>query len=159
MYNRILVPLDGSELGEAVIPFVNEIISGAKESRKIEITLLQIVPADRDEIGEGVGAFIHVPYTAGELEQIKKFTTAYLKKISVELKKGPNVTVTTLVRVGNDTAGEILKASDELKTDLITISTHGRSGISRWAFGSVADKILRFGKTPVFMVRAATENK
>ncbi|MDD5127337.1 MAG: universal stress protein [Dehalococcoidales bacterium] len=157
MYNKILVPLDGSKLGEAVVPFVNEIISGAKESRKIEIKLLQVVPSERDEIIQGVGSYVHIPYTREEMEQIKRSAVAYLDKVGGELKKSPNVTVTSLVKFGNDPAGEILKASDELNIDLVTISTHGRSGISRWAFGSVADKILRGGKTPVFMVRAAQQ--
>lgn len=160
MYNRILVPLDGSKLGETVIPYVDEIILGAKESRKMEITLLQVVPSTREYIPDGIGAtggVIRVPYVEKEIEQIKKQVAAYLSKVGEGLTKRPAVTIKTLVRIGDDPADQILKASDELKIDLITISTHGRSGISRWAYGSVADKILRGGNTPVFMVRAAQQ--
>ena len=58
-----------------------------------------------------------------------------------------------MVVVGS-AADEIIKASEELNVDLIAMSTHGRSGISRWAFGSVTDRVLRGGSKPVLMVRA-----
>jgi len=157
MFNKILVPLDGSKLGEAAIPFVNEIVSGAREDRRIEITLLQVIPGKKDFIPVNTwqaGGVVRVPYTEAELEQIKKPVIEYLDKVSEALKKNPMVTVKSLVKVGDDPASQILKASNELQIDLIAISTHGRSGITRWAFGSVADKILRGGNTPVFMVRA-----
>jgi nucleotide-binding universal stress UspA family protein len=156
MYNKILVPLDGSKLGEAAIPLVNEIISGAKESRNIEITLLQIIPSKKDFIAPTMTwpGVVHLPYNEAELEQIKKPVMDYLGKVGATLKKDPMITIKTLVRVGDDPADQILKTSDELKIDLIAISTHGRSGITRWAYGSVADRILRGGNTPVFMVRA-----
>ncbi|MDD5038972.1 MAG: universal stress protein [Dehalococcoidales bacterium] len=159
----MLVPLDGSMLAESVIPFVNEIILGAKESRKIEITLLQVIPSKTDYVPEAIsdiyGGIVHVPYTEAELEQIKKSAIAYLNKIAATFKKDPHVTIKTLTKVGDDPADEILKASDEQKIDLIAISTHGRSGITRWAFGSVADRILRGGTTPVFMIRAPNQPK
>ncbi len=153
MFNRILVPLDGSNLAEAAVPIVQEIISGAKESRKIEVFLLQVVPSKVEIVPELAPTTVRVPYSEAELEQINKSVTDYLYTISAALKV-PNVTPRALVKVSDDPANEILKASDELKIDLIVISTHGRSGISRWAYGSVADKILRGGNTPVFMVRA-----
>ncbi len=71
---------------------------------------------------------------------------------SDQVQKGYEAEPGVYVRL---TAEEILKVSDELKIDLIAISTHGRSGLTRWAYGSVADRILRGGNTPVFMVRAA----
>ncbi len=159
MFNKILVPLDGSTLAEAAISSVNEIISGAKESRQIEVTLLQVIPSKYDYIPTAsawsVPVGVKATYTAAELDQIKKPVIDYLSKVGATLNKDPNVTVNTLVKVGDDPADQILKASDEHKIDLIVISTHGRSGISRWAFGSVADKILHGGKTPIFMVRAS----
>lgn len=156
MFNNILVPLDGSKLGEAAIPFIDQIILGASESRKIEIILLQVVQEEKDVvIGVMDAGVAHVPYTAAEKEEIKKSTTVYLDKIGASFNKYSMVTIKTVVRFGSDIAGEILKVSDELNVDLVAISTHGRSGISRWAYGSVADKILRGGNTPVFMVRAS----
>ena len=51
----------------------------------------------------------------------------------------------------------IIEAADEVKVDLIAMSTHGRSVISRWAVGSVTDRVLRSGDRPIFMVRAPRE--
>ena len=117
MYDKILVPLDGSKLGEAAIPLVNEIVAGAKESRRIEIILLQVVPDARQVFaGEGVAP---VPFTAAEQEQIKKSTMVYLDNIGALLKKRPMVTVKALVKYGGDPADQILRASDELNADLI----------------------------------------
>jgi nucleotide-binding universal stress UspA family protein len=160
MFDKILVPLDGSKLAEGVIPFVEEIILGARESRKIEITILQVIPSKNYYVPVTsawlpAATTVKVPYSAAELEQVTKLILPYLEKIGTVLQKDPNVTVKTLVKVGDDAADQILKASDELKIDLIAISTHGRSGISRWAYGSVADRILRGGTIPVLMVRTA----
>jgi nucleotide-binding universal stress UspA family protein len=161
MFNKILVPLDGSKLAEAVIPLVEEIILGAREDRKIEIILLQVVPSEKDYIPTTTmwaPVFgVKEPLSAAELEQITKPVLAYLEKVGAALPKDPNVTIKTIIKAGKDVADQILRASDEIKIDLIAISTHGRSGISRWAYGSVADKILRGGNTPVLMVRAVEQ--
>jgi nucleotide-binding universal stress UspA family protein len=157
MYNKILIPLDGSKMGEAAIPYVDEIILGAKESRRIEITLLQVVPSKQEIIPQSYAwpaGVARVPYTPEELEQIKKSVLEYLDKIGAAFRIDPNVTIKSLVKVGDDPADKILKTCDELQIDLIVISTHGRSGLTRWAYGSVADRILRGGTTPVFMVRS-----
>jgi nucleotide-binding universal stress UspA family protein len=159
MYDRIMVPLDGSKLGEAAIPFVNEIISGARETRRIVIFLVQVVPGQKTIIppvtpGNPWSGVVNMPYSSSETEQIVKPVMEYLERVGATLVRAPNVTIQPVVKIGEDPAEVILKASDELKIDLIAISTHGRSGITRWAYGSVADKILRGGNTPVFMVRA-----
>lgn len=159
MYDKILITLDGSELAETVIPVVEEMILGAKESRNLEITLIQVVPSKKTAMvpsGPEPGGIVNVPYTAEELNEIKKSVTSYLEKVGERIKKTPKVTIKTVVIVGDEPAEEILKTADELNVDLIAISSHGRSGISRWALGSVADKILRCGNTPVFMVRGKT---
>ena len=57
-----------------------------------------------------------------------------------------------------EAADEIVKAADEINADIIAMSTHGRSGLSRWAFGSVTDKVLRGGNKPVLVVRAPKES-
>ncbi len=154
MFNKILIPLDGSELAEAAVPVVQEIISGAKESRKIEVTLLQVVGSKSEVVPGPLPGVVRIPYNESELAQINKSVTDYLYTIGAALRKDPNVITKTLMKVGDDTADQILKTSDELNIDLIVISTHGRSGISRWAYGSVADKILRSGNTPILMIRA-----
>ncbi|OGO25315.1 MAG: hypothetical protein A2144_09740 [Chloroflexi bacterium RBG_16_50_9] len=58
-----------------------------------------------------------------------------------------------MVAIGNQADG-ILKAAEEAKADMIAMSTHGRSGLRRWAFGSITDKVLRGSSVPVLTVRA-----
>jgi nucleotide-binding universal stress UspA family protein len=160
MYNKILVPLDGSILAESVIPFVNQIIQGAGESRKIEITLLNVFPTKKENVSTDIISAVEwepapVSYTAKEMQQNMKSVMDYLKKVDVALKKGPMVSIKTIVKINDDPADEILKTSNELKIDLIAIATHTHPGLEHWEYGRVVDTILHNGKTPVFMVRAS----
>lgn len=156
MYDRILVPLDGSKLGEAALPHVEALVAKLSPGTKVEITLLRVVSSLSHYIVAG-GEAVQIPYTDKEIEQIKKDAADYLSKAGEGLRKKGAV-VKIVVNTGR-AAEEILKVADESKTDLIAMSTHGRSGLSRWAFGSVADKVLRSGKTPILMVRAVEEAK
>lgn len=154
MYERILIPLDGSRVGEAALPCVKKLVAKLSPSVKVEITLFQSVSSLTHYVIAGE-ASAPVPYTEPEMAQIKKKAEEYLAKVGQEFQD-KNVVVRSKVGVGK-AAEEINKAADELDVDLITMSTHGRSGISRWAFGSVTEKILRSGNRPVLMVRAPTE--
>ena len=154
MYERILVPLDGSKVGEAALPYVEELVSRLSPEVKAEVTLFQVISSRVYYIVAGE-ASAKIPYTEKEMEQIKRKTMDYLNKTGEGLRsKGAIVKIK--VGIGS-AADEIIKAADEINTDLIAMSTHGRSGLSRWAFGSVTDRILRGGNTPVLVVRAPTE--
>ena len=154
MYERILVPLDGSKVGEAALPYVEELVSKLSPALKVEVTLFQVVSSLSHWIVAGE-ASAQIPYTEKEMEQIKRKAMDYLNKAGEGLRsKGAIVKIK--VGIGS-AADEIIKAADEINTDLIAMSTHGRSGLSRWAFGSVTDRILRGGNTPVLVVRAPTE--
>ena len=151
MYERILVPLDGSKVGEAALPYVEELVSKMAPEIKVEITLFQVVPSLTHHVVAG-GADFQAPYTPEELEQIKRKAVDYLDKAGEGLRsKGAKVK--TKVAVGS-AAEEIIKAADKINANLIAMSTHGYSGISRWAFGSVTDRVLRGGDKPMLMVRA-----
>jgi len=93
-----------------------------------------------------------VSYTEEELDLIKERVADYLTRTGEMLKK-KGVTVRNLVSVGN-AADEIIKAVEENHADLIAMSTHGRSGLRKLAFGSITDKVLRRSPVPVLMVRA-----
>jgi len=154
MYERILVPLDGSKVGEAALPIVEELVSKLSPEHKVEVILFRSVAQLTYWVIAGETS-ARVPYTDKELETVKKKTQAYLDKAGEALSR-KGVVVKTRVSFG-DAAGEILKATDELNVDLVAMSTHGRSGFRRWAFGSVTDKVLRAGKVPVLMARAPKE--
>ena len=154
MYERILVPLDGSKVGEAALPYVKELVSKISPAVKVEVILLQVVSSLTHYVVAGE-ASAPVPYTEQEMEQIKRKAMDYLDKAGKGLKS-KNVVVKSRVSVGK-AADEINKAADGIDADLIAMSTHGRSGISRLAFGSVTDRVLRGGNRPILMVRAPKE--
>ena len=158
MYERILVPLDGSKVGEAAVPLVEELVSKLTpaQKKKMEVTLFQVVSSLTYYVVAGE-ASARVSYTEQELEVFKKQANDYLEKAGESLRK-LGATVKTMVSAG-DAAEEISKAADETDASLIAMSTHGRSGFSRWAFGSVTAKVLRGGTRPVLMVRMPKEDQ
>ena len=150
MYERILVPLDGSEKGEAALPYVEELVAKLAAVQKVEVTLFQVASSLTHWVVAGE-ASAPVPYTEKESKLLKKQARDYLNNVGDRLRRRGAI-VKTKVSIG-DAADEILKVTDKIKADLVAMSTHGRSGLSRWAFGSVTDKVLRSGNVPVLMVR------
>jgi nucleotide-binding universal stress UspA family protein len=136
MYERILVPLDGSKLAE-------KMLTKAREMARLhdaEIVLLRVV--------RGV-VFPGIDPTDKEVEVVDE-AQAYLNEVAGDLKK-EGLKVATSVRYGHP-AKEIIDASK--KADLVAMSTHGRTGLGRWALGSVAEKVLRHSEKPVLLIRA-----
>jgi nucleotide-binding universal stress UspA family protein len=151
MYERILLALDGSKVGESAIPVIEELVAKIKSELKVEVTLVGVVTTTTYWVVAGE-ASAPVQYTDKELDLIKNRVQAYLERTGERLRDKGAV-VKTMVRVGN-AATEIVKAAEEVGADLIAMSTHGRSGLSRLAFGSVTDKVLHQAQVPVIMVRA-----
>jgi len=151
MDERIIVPLDGSKVGEAALPYVEDIVSKMSPEVKVEITLLQVLAPMTPHVVSGE-ASTSIFVTPQLMEQNKKLAIEYLDKTGESLKS-KGATVVAKVAVG-DASEEIVKAAEEINANLIAMSTHGRSGFSRWAFGSVTDKVLRReGRIPIVMVR------
>ncbi len=143
MYQKILVPLDGSELAKKALDEAEKLAkcSGA------EIILFQVVP------------FMPI-YGSPELvtplivdEKQKESADRYLINVAEELKR-QEFKVTTMVRTGQQVALEIIDFAKESGADLIVMCTHGRSGITRWMLGSVALKVLSRAETPVLLIRS-----
>ena len=152
MYEKIVVPLDGSKVGEAALPYVEDLVSKLSSEVKVEVILLQVLAP---EVVHRVAGEATVPlhYTEKEMEQSTAKAMAYLNNIGGNLRSKGHTVVTKVV-VG-DASEQIVKVAEETNANLIAMSTHGRSGLSRWAFGSVTDKVLRReGRIPVAMVRA-----
>lgn len=155
MSERILIPLDGSKLGEAAISYVDGLIARLAPEEQIDITLFHVITEVRHTIRiQSGGGMVSVPYNEEELAEIKNEKTDYLNKVSEGLRNN-QVTILCKISVNENPADEIIKAEKEVNADLIAMSTHGRSGFSRFALGSVADKVLRGGSAPVLMVRAS----
>ena len=138
MYQKILIPLDGSELAE-------KMLEEAKETAKLhqaEIALLRVV---RAAVMPGTDP------TDKEVAVVDA-AQAYLDRVAERLR-AEGFQVTTHVRYGHP-AREIIDASQ--KADLVAMSTHGRSGLGRFALGSVADKVVRHSQKPVLLIRAGS---
>lgn len=142
MYRRVLVPLDGSSLAEAVLPFILQ-VAGPLD---LEVTLVRVMPRIMPLAIEGTRHFMPDD-VAGRLKEARE----YLASVATDLR-GNGVRVTTEARHG-DPVTELVAAARETGADLIAMTTHGRSGISRLLFGSVAEAVLRQAEIPVLMMR------
>lgn len=146
LFNRILVPLDGSDVGEVVLPHVRQLT----EKLESEVVLLQVVAPGQHV--HTIGGLDYVRFAEQQIESMKAEAKEYLDKVSKRLA-GTKGMVRSEVRVG-DTTHEIIKFADEANIRLVTISSHGRSGIRQWISGSVTHKILHAGNTPLLLVKA-----
>ena len=146
MYQHIMVPLDGSELAECVLPHVEAIAGGCKVSK---VTLVRVV-APLHLYG-GV-EFSISPEERQRLEvDSMDIARNYLDEMVKRLRDN-GIVAQSEVLFGN-VIDELVEYADKNKVDLIVIATHGRSGVGRWVWGSDADRILRSAHVPVLMVR------
>ena len=146
LLNRILLPLDGSEAGEAAVPYIQEFIARLES----EVILLGVVPAGQHV--RTVGGLDHILYPEQHLESLKAEAREYLDKVYHSLT-GMKGTIGVEIKVG-DVAQEIIKFAKETNASLIAISAHGHSGIVKWVFGSIAHKILQASNIPILVVRS-----
>jgi nucleotide-binding universal stress UspA family protein len=143
MYKKILVPLDGSELSEKAL---KALIDVATPPGDIDVILLEVVEPPVTLYVGGPSAIS----TAQEAQkQAKTAAAAYLSKLASRLKR-KKLSVKTAVVIGTP-ADVILDYANQNRVDLIIMSTHGKSGISRWFFGSVAEKVTRHATIPVLI--------
>ncbi len=146
--NKVLVPLDGSAQSEAIIPFMEEFASRLH----LQITLLEVLPRGYYIPNRG-----YVPLSEEQLQTDKQSVSAYLEKIAVRLReKGISAMSEEKfgfeVKFGN-AAEQIIKLADAMQVELVAMTTHGRSSIGRTVFGSIAEKVLLGGNTPLLLVR------
>ncbi|HEX5416314.1 MAG TPA: universal stress protein, partial [Chloroflexota bacterium] len=132
MVKEILVPLDGSKLAERALAIARD-LAGALGAR---LTLLRVI----------------APNAAGEGGEAQADAETYLRDVAKRLGGSE---VTADVRSG-DAAPVILAEVEQRGIDLIAMSTHGRSGIGRWIYGSVADEVVRHAPVPVVLVPATS---
>jgi nucleotide-binding universal stress UspA family protein len=146
MYSKILVPLDGSDVAECVLPYVESVATWKKPT---EVTFLYVTqPLD-------------VPLADKQFKtriesEAKSGARSYLDKLMEKISIKENVK--HVVRVGKS-AETIIDYAEEHKMKLIIMATHGRSGISRWTRGSVADKVLHNATIPVWLIKANAAKK
>ncbi|MGP8080279.1 MAG: universal stress protein [Dehalococcoidales bacterium] len=152
MYKHIMVPLDGSELAECVLPHLEMI---ARECQGApQITLIRIVTPLKlyggFEFG-GVPEYIS-PEQIQRLEDNARNSAQLYLAGQVKRLQADGIDAEAKVVFG--LASESLTDYAEKNgVDLIVIATHGRSGIREWFWGSVAERVLKTSKIPILMVR------
>jgi len=150
MFEKILVCLDGSELAEQILPYAVEEALHFQS----KLVLFQVVP-EPVAFSPGIPGAASIPIrTDTMLEEAKKALNearAYLEDIATPLRK-KDIQVEAVSILGG--AGEaILSYAEGNNINLITIATHGRSGLRRGVFGSVADYVLRESGLPMLVIR------
>jgi len=142
MYEKVLVPLDGSRLAEIPLNYAKELVtkSGA------ELILLHVCGpeechCDAEKCWVEPMHQVYIEHKAHEVEQHFK------------VSRSEEVKVNSVILCG-DPADQILQYANENHVSLILMATHGRSGIRRWIIGSVADKVTRCSVAPVRLCRA-----
>ncbi|HEY54660.1 MAG TPA: universal stress protein [Dehalococcoidia bacterium] len=146
LISRILLPLDGSEAGEAAITRVKEL----KSRLEAEVILLEVVSEGRHL--HTVGGLDYILYPETELETFKAEARTYLEKVYKRLYRGKGE-LSVEIKTG-EVAKEILNFAKQKSVSLIAISSHGHSGMTKWVFGSTAQKIISDSPIPVLVVRA-----
>jgi nucleotide-binding universal stress UspA family protein len=147
MYRKVLIPLDGSPFAERILPHIERLIS----SQQTEFILLSVVEPT---------SYVISPRTMTVMEafdttHLRQNAEVYLRQVKGELRE-MGLRVHEHVIEG-DVASAICDVADTQDADLIAMTTHGRSGMGRWAFGSIADRVIRTASQPIFLVRGTAE--
>ncbi len=146
LISRILLPLDGSEAGEAAITRVKEL----KSRLEAEVILLGVVPTGQHI--RTVGGLDYILFPEQEMEAYKAEAKEYLDKVYKRLKRGKGE-LKMEIRAGEVTK-EILDYARKKRVSLIAIASHGHSGMTKWVFGSTAKKIIEDSPIPVLVVKS-----
>ncbi len=148
MYKHILVPLDGSRLSEAAVSHAETL---AKGCGTLDITLLRVV-----ERTEGYRKVVDRSQKSEEkvitepVSRRERDAGAYINRVAEKLS-GQGLAVYPKLVIG-DAAQAILYHAEHSPCEIIVMASHGRSGLGRWALGSVADKVVRASTVPVLLV-------
>lgn len=144
MYNKVLVPLDGSELAECALSHVKNLVNHGAIG---EVTLLRVVLNNFDwyQVDE---AFDYTTFRSSLLKQSQQYLADMQNRLSSE-----GINVKTELVEGSVPAQVISDYAKKNDVDMIAMSTHGRTGMRHLMFGSVALSVLHDAHVPVFLIR------
>jgi nucleotide-binding universal stress UspA family protein len=148
MFKNLLVPLDGSGLAEVALPAA---VALAQQFGS-NLILLRVVRPPQ-VTGQTSGGIAYGEFVADLRQRAVDEAQQYLHSQQGMLRQ-QGLHVDVVVAEGQNVAELILDNADDLRIDTVVMSTHGRGGLSRWVFGSVADKVLRRAMVPVLLIRA-----
>jgi nucleotide-binding universal stress UspA family protein len=147
MFDHIMVPLDGSELAERALLYARELAAATNAT----LHLVRVVDLPSAVKTNRLGAPVNV--YAPVIDAQREEANAYLEEARAhEESAGRSVTVQ---RLDGDAATVLLDYVREAGIDTVVMTSHGGSGLTRWALGTVADRVTRGGTVPVLLVPSA----
>lgn len=154
--HRLLVPLDGSEFAEKVLPVVTDLAGRLKLEVILARVLIHIYFAS-PEVLPLFGA--SNPYQKEIWEQARSEATQYLtgKAAQLHAQRLPQVSFELIDGSAEGAAAEIIDLAEKSTGNLVVMCTHGRSGIGRWLLGSVAERVVRHSSVPVLLVQSQAQ--
>lgn len=148
MFERIMVPLDGSALAERALPCARRLAAATGAT----LHLVRVVEPPAALTPTGLYAPINV---YGELmDAERREEAAYLERMREHMGVGAERVPVHLERLDGDAAVALRNYERAAGIDLVVLCSHGRGGLARFALGSVAERLLRHGLAPVLLVRA-----
>ncbi len=148
---RFLVPLDGSDLAELVLPHV-EALAKQRSTEPAEVVLMKVCePLIVPPIGAPEASLNWAKVAEEHMAGTRQAAEEYLGTVRDRFAE-TGMKMKVQVSEGNP-ADEIIDYVKKNKCDLVIMATHGRSGLGRWAYGSVAGKVLLGASCPIFLVR------
>ena len=143
----ILVPLDGSELAESVLPWVVELARGMN----LQIALLRV-------FGLPIGYYAEGYWADGLVwELVRDEAKDYLEEKVKQIEK-EGLSGVTPILTGGFAAEQIIDLAQKTPQTLVAMCTHGRTGMGRWVLGSVTERVVRHSGDPVLVIRAPSES-
>lgn len=146
-YKKILVPLDGSEVAAQAFPHAQELAT----TLHAEVILFGVLPEIEDRVA--LSADLRFQRVGDkERDVLVEEAAGKLQGLADDLKLH-HIAASVIMDTG-DAASKIIDYAAKHAVDLIVMSTHGRTGLARWAYGSVANKVLGVAPCPVLLVRS-----
>ena len=143
---RIVVPLDGSEMSEGILPYIKEL---AKQV-DLEVTLIRLY-GGLSAAGDG----FYSPHQLDAMTaRLRQEAVTYLESKTEEMKQQGLNKISFTAKEGLE-PDEILAIARQTPDTMIAMCTHGRSGVQRWALGSVTEAVVRHSDNPVLVVRGS----
>jgi nucleotide-binding universal stress UspA family protein len=149
---KILLPLDGSQLAEKALPYA-EALAQKFGAELILIWVIQepVIVPQVDYYGTGM------PFIETMIATEEKEAAEYLHSLKERFRQ-QNIPTRTAVLKGHSVADAIIEKASQEGVDVIVKTTHGRSGLSQWIFGNVAAKVLQRAPCPVFLIRVSQKD-
>jgi nucleotide-binding universal stress UspA family protein len=151
VYKKILVPLDGSEWAERALPYASDLA----RNHDAELVLLTVYKKPMHDYADQM----ELASVTGISDQIRDRAKNYMMSIRNQLR-AQGLNASFIIVEGRTPADTICDYASDEKVDIVVMSTHGRTGLARFVFGSVAHKVLQNVRVPVMLIRPdAQEDK